>query len=453
MQFNRTIIQAVEQSGDRVTVADIAARAGLGLDLAQRELVALAAAVGGNLEVAESGDLVYRFPRNILGILRAKSRRLQWQQTAAKVWRVLFALIRMSFGIILIASLVLIVVAIVAIAIAAMSAGNREGQSDSRSRSGSSFNTARLLIYLNYWVGPNWYRWLQPGYGQYASLQTPRAQTFRTQPSATTGGPKMSFLDAVFSFLFGDGDPNADLEQRRWQAIATVIRQSGGAVTAEQIAPYLDAAEREDEDYMLPVLARFNGYPDVTEQGELIYAFPELQVTAGTMPTAAPPSGGYLHESRWEFSAASRNQLGWVTGLGFANITLAVLLGWLLWFEGAVELGGVVALAASVYGVLLVYAIAFLAIPGLRYLWLQQRNAKIDARNQQRRERAQVLAQPDETLQHKLAAARQLEVRQVITAEDLAYSTSEDLLDQNLARQDEIDREWQQKLAERQQSE
>ncbi len=32
--------------------------------------------------------------------------------------------------------------------------------------------------------------------------------------------PRMSFLEAVFSFLFGDGDPNEGLEARRTRAIA-----------------------------------------------------------------------------------------------------------------------------------------------------------------------------------------------------------------------------------------
>ncbi len=450
MSFNRAIVKAVEQSGDRVTVADVAARSGLGLELAQQEMVALAAAVGGNLDVAETGDIVYRFPNNIPGILRAQSWRLRWQHAWEKVWGVLFYLIRISFGIALILSLVLIVLAILAIAIAAMTAGgDRDDDSGSSSSGGgglAGFNLARLLLYTSYWVGPDWYWWLSPNYSQARSRSQARPRSPRR---GAQNANKMSFLEAVFSFLFGDGDPNADLEVQRWQAIATVIRNQGGAVAAEEVAPYLDAADREDEDYMLPVLTRFNGYPEVTEQGELVYAFPDLQVTASETENA--PVRSYLHESQWEFSAASRNQLGLAAGLGFANLTGAVLLGWLLWFQGAVELGGFVGFVASLYGVLSTYALGFVAIPGLRYLWLQRRNAQIERRNQQRRDRAEALLQPDETLQHKLAAARELEVRRVITGEDLAYTTEQDVLDQELAQKDKIDREWEQMLRDRQQ--
>ncbi len=444
MEFSRAIITAVEQSRERVTVADIAAKSGLGLDLAQRELTALAATVGGHLEVAETGDLVYRFPGNIWGILRAQSWRLRLQQAWAKIWGVLFFLLRISFGVILIASLMLIVVAIVAIAIAAMTASNSNRDSNSSSRSSSSasgsLNLARLLIYFNYWVGPDWYWWLQPRRGYRRSRPAPRQSQGRAEE------PKLSFLEAVFSFLFGDGDPNAELEAQRWQAIATVIRNQGGAVAAEQLVPYLEVSGQDVEEAVLPVLVRFNGYPEVTEQGELIYAFPDLQVTA--QAGSREPVRAYLHETPWEFSAATRSQLGLAAGLGFANLTGAVLLGWLLWFEGYADLGGVVGLAAGLYGLLATYAIAFLAIPGLRYLWLQRRNARIAQRNQQRQARAEALLQPDATLQHKLAAARQLEIRRVIGTEDLAYSTEQDLLDQELAQADKIDQEWQQRLAE-----
>lgn len=32
-------------------------------------------------------------------------------------------------------------------------------------------------------------------------------------------GEQMSFVEAVFSFVFGDGDPNWAYEERRWQQV------------------------------------------------------------------------------------------------------------------------------------------------------------------------------------------------------------------------------------------
>ncbi len=38
-------------------------------------------------------------------------------------------------------------------------------------------------------------------------------------------GEGMSFLEAVFSFVFGDGDPNEDFEERRWRAVGQHIQR------------------------------------------------------------------------------------------------------------------------------------------------------------------------------------------------------------------------------------
>jgi hypothetical protein len=124
------IVNSIEKLNYRVTVGDVAAQAGLELNFAQQGLLALASEAGGHLQVAESGDVVYLFPPNFRSILRNKYWQLRWQQTWHKIWRVLFYIIRISFGIILIASILLIVVAIILLLIA-MSASN-EREEDNR---------------------------------------------------------------------------------------------------------------------------------------------------------------------------------------------------------------------------------------------------------------------------------------------------------------------------------
>lgn len=41
-------------------------------------------------------------------------------------------------------------------------------------------------------------------------------------PNRYRNPSELSFLESVFSFLFGDGDPNTDLDERRYQQIAQV---------------------------------------------------------------------------------------------------------------------------------------------------------------------------------------------------------------------------------------
>lgn len=427
MTPNPKIIQSVEQLDYRVTVGDVAAQAGLELNFAQQGLLALAGEAGGHLQVAESGDVVYLFPKNFRSILRNKYWQLRWQQTWSKIWRILFYLIRISFGIILIASILLMMVAIVAIIIA-MNSSNDDRNGGNNRRYGGGFFVPR------FWIGDIFW-WFDPGYNQ-------RRRQRRQQ---TKNNEDMNFLESVFSFLFGDGDPNAELESSRWQAIASIIRSNQGAVVGEQIAPYVDETDQY-EDYMLPVLSRFNGYPEVSPQGELVYYFPEIQVMASERSHSANNTG-YLQENLWRFSQASSNQLMMAAGLGALNIVLALVLGTLLQ-DGtiAAELGGIVAFVDSIFALLLGYGVSYLLIPLGRYFWIQGRNPQIKQRNQARNQRAIALQQPDTTLRHKLTYASQFAQQKVISDQDLAYTTEDDLLDQEIQDRDRLDRQWQERL-------
>ncbi len=422
------IVKSIKKLDYRVTVGDVAAQAGLDINFAQQGLLALAAEAGGHLQVAESGDVVYLFPKNFLGILRNKYWQLRWQQWWGKIWNVLFYLIRISFGIILIASILLMVVAIIAIAIAASASQDEDngGGSYGRNRGGGSIFMPR------FWIGPDIFWWFNPGHRN------------RRRSISSSGDNQLNFLEAVYSFLFGDGNPNAELEETRFATIGQAITNNKGAVIAEQIAPYLDQVD-QDEDYMIPVLSRFNGYPEVSPQGEIIYYFPELQVAASDRRTSSLPK--YLQEKLWQFSQASSNQKMLAIGLGGLNLILALVLGSFLKDPDiAIQLGGLVAFTNSIYGVLVAYGVAFLATPLIRNFWLQGQNSKIAQRNQARESRGNLLQQASSSLNQKLAFAQQFAQQKVIGDRDLAYTTEDDLLDQSIQNTDKIDAQWQKRL-------
>jgi flagellar basal body-associated protein FliL len=428
MTPNPQIVKSIEQLNYRVTVGDVAAQAGLQLNLAQQGLLALASDAGGHLQVAESGDIIYSFPKNFRSILRNKYWQLRWQQWWSRIWRILFYLIRISFGIILIASILLMLVAVIAIFIA-MSASR--GDDDDR---GGYDGGGGSIFMPHFWIGPDIFWWFDPGYN------SQRRQRLRE----ATGETNLSFLEAIFSFLFGDGDPNSNLEIERWETIGTAITNNQGAVISEQIAPYVDKVD-EYEDYMLPVLSRFNGYPEVSPQGEIIYYFPELQVTAATRQERS--IFDYLPEKLWRFSQASSGQIMVAVGLGSANLILALILGSLL-RDGTVaaQIGGLVAFVGSIYWILLAYGVAFLTIPLIRYFWLQGRNQKIANRNETRQARAMVLNSGEPALRQKINYAKQFARQKVISDRDITYTTETDLLDQNLENKDRLDRDWEERL-------
>jgi hypothetical protein len=231
--------------------------------------------------------------------------------------------------------------------------------------------------------------------------------------------------------------------------IATVIRNNGGAIAAEQVAPYLDDVgqgyDQEYETYMLPVLTRFNGRPEVSPTGQIVYHFPELQVTANQNRPSSVPA--YLKESLWRFSEAGSGQLVLAAGLGAVNLVGALVLGRLLTDQVMVaQLGGLVAFVDVLYPVLLSYGLAFLAVPLIRYFWLKGRNLKVESRNEKRQERAVFLNEATPELQQKITYARRFAAQTVVTQENLAYTTESDLTEQEALQADKIDAEWRRRL-------
>ena len=422
MAPNPTIMQAVEQLGYRVTLGDVATQAGLNVAEANQGLLAFATETGAHLQVAQTGDIVYLFPKNFRAILRNKYWQLRSQEWWKKVWSILFYLIRISFAIFLIASIALIAIAIIIIITTINSDRDSNGGGNSNSHGGG----------WGFFYFPDLFWYFSPDYRTHYQERR-RAKS------------DLNFFEAVFSFLFGDGNPNTKLEERRWREIASVIRNNRGAVVAEQISPYLDNIgekyQQEYEDYMLPVLTRFNGQPAVSPQGEIVYYFPELQVSAAKKRPQS--TSVYLEEFTFRFSAATSGQILLSAGLGGVNLVGALVLGSLL--RGgivAAKLGGLVAFVQGIYWLLLAYGIGFLGIPIARYFWIQWRNKKIVGRNRDRLERARLLAtSADTSLQNKIDYAHQFAAEKVIDNEDLAYTTETDLLEQE-------DAEWQRRLEE-----
>ena len=79
---------------------------------------------------------------------------------------------------------------------------------------------------------------------------------------------------------------------------------------------------------MIPVLSRFNGVPEVSPEGGIVYQFPELQVMAEARQSGTAPN--YLSEFPRRFSQASSGQILGAIGLGGANLIGALALGSLL---------------------------------------------------------------------------------------------------------------------------
>jgi len=432
------IVKAVEASDYRVTVGDVATKTGLNISQSQQGLLALASDTGATLQVAQSGEIVYQFPKDFRAILRNKFWQLRFQAALATIWGTIFYLIRISFGIVLVLLIIAVALLVIAAIVAILSSGQKSN-SDNRSDDRGSSNPLATFYLLRLLSGPDLFWVFAPDYGRrdYYRRDHQRSQgTNQRQDSQprraarSQDSPRMSFLEAVFSFLFGDGNPNEAAEERRWQEIATVIRNQQGAVVAEMIAPYLDNPQQEDEltteSFMIPVLSRFNGQPAVSPEGGIIYYFPDLQQTASEQDDRPVPA--YFKENLWKFSEAEGSQLTLACGLGVLLLGLSLTLGFFL-LSGSVP-SGLVEISWLGFWAGLGYSTAYLTVPLIRLLVLKFRNARISRRNEARQARAVALNQADREIRQKIAYARQFAARTVIGTDNLAYSSDRDLLPQ-----------------------
>jgi hypothetical protein len=408
------LMKVAAQRNYRVTIGEVAAVAGVPLAEARRELTLLARDTQGHLQVSEQGEIVYEFSPQWKQILEQK----QFKEKLLSFWNsikgALFYAVRISFGIVLVLSILIIVVALIALYIAANSnRSNDDRRDDDFSFGGGGFG---------YFWNPYIFYWGDP---------------YERQQERRQRNEKMGFLEGVFSFIFGEGDPNRDLEKRRWSLVGRKIRQEQGVVTAEQLAPYLEGPYNEQEDYMLPALVKFDGQPQVSDEGGLVYVFPQLQVSANESYEGS--TSETLVEKPWKFSEADSTTLTWAGLLGVANFLGA----WFLAFQLdkiSAELGGYLGWVEAIMPLLLAYGTLFLAIPAYRYFTLGSKNIAVDKRNAFRSNRVRVLKSPTPALQQKMAWAKQFAKKQIIGKEDVIYSTDRDLIEQKDLDMDDFDR-------------
>ena len=117
----------------------------------------------------------------------------------------------------------------------------RGGDNDSDSGGGGGFS----FDFLDYLLLSDFFYWnTYPTYSAYGTYgYNDYDRPYELYDRSTTRVPETNnnFMMNCFSFLFGDGQPNANLEERKWQLIAQVIKANNGVVTAEQLAPYTGA--------------------------------------------------------------------------------------------------------------------------------------------------------------------------------------------------------------------
>jgi hypothetical protein len=397
------LVSFLRQKRGESTVADMIA--GTGLPKYQVEQAAKAALdeYAGRLKVTESGELLYYFPDGMRSTLKGAGPALKrfWKSFTGAAARVFTFL----FKIWIVATLVgyfvlfaaLVVLAILA-SVAASVAGKGDNRDSGRDR-GGGFGGMFLVMQLFDLILRMWFI--------SSILKDPRK---KQRPG---GRP---FYKSVFGFVFGEGDPNKgwDEEQRRY--IVAFLRAHKGVITIEELMALTGRETDAANALMNRLLLEFEGEPGVTDDGTVVYSFPELMRTStssqkspGQVPLLNPASKLVV-----PFSANKPRTNGWIIffnafNLAFGSYFLGISLAqgtaalaksgpYLYSFVGRLlQQAGIspVPVLEMVLGIIPVaFSVVFFLVPLVRKIRLGRQNDSLREEMLRRRVMAQVLASP-----------------------------------------------------------
>ena len=423
----------------RVTVSDVATSSGLDLVTVRSRLAELSSEVpGSSMEVTPRGELVYAFPRNVAKkaarLCDGEHRRFISKARAAT---------QTFVGLMLLASVA----------------------------------TLRPLIDRRVWKDTERISIRRELTTLSDALKAPSSN-----PPDSGSSSSIPLALACYGLLFGDDGGRQAVEIARLElqfaAIAAAIRANKGAVCADQVRPFLvdrppamtpsEAEEgsylRPVDDWILPILARFDGSPTVSDDGEIVYVFPELLPTTtrdaayGYYPTNAPLVRGakgvlksltgpqrsdFFEEPYRKFLVRGDARQAFAVAMAnwLAVILLGALLGpWQVVMRSMRARGGSYAASALVgvniaYGGLLVNGFLWVLLPAARRIHIWGYNLGVRRRNRRRRGEAARLVNPLQpvALRRRLEAARLLGKRgrlQVKAGSEAIYTSAKSLLEQ-----------------------
>ncbi|MBX9691212.1 MAG: hypothetical protein K2Z81_02440 [Cyanobacteria bacterium] len=238
-----TVVKAIKQLKRQVTQADVCRATGLPLSVVALNLNEIAYESKGRLWVSKDGNLIYGFPFGF-------ERRLRGPRFLSKIAELLWGCVRylfkVSFGMMLLAPLIVLAFVFLFMEIIMRIFG---GDDSSESLAVNFISGILQLTFSSYDVN--------------------------------VGSDKKSinFMLGCYHFLFGAGNPNQDLEERRFKLVAEAIDRNNGVLVSEQLLPFtLFDKDREREE--LSVLVRFEGVPEVSDSGNIVYTFPKMRHTA-----------------------------------------------------------------------------------------------------------------------------------------------------------------------------
>ncbi len=263
-------------TGRESTVADLAGLTGLPLQQIEAELPAVADEFGARLRVTEKGDILYSFPDGMKSRYRGFGPSLKRilrlvkkgaVEVAKAVFKVWIMVMLVGYFVLFIALALFAMVASVAVQ---QGGGNRDSRSSNRRGGGLGglwLTTSLFDSFIRIWF-----------YSELFKSPETRNRQFMERRE------RRPLPKAIFSHVFGDGDPNAKWPEVEKKAVVAFLQTHKGVIT---MAEFMAISGMDPVDAELAInryLLEFEGSPEVSESGVLYFNFPKLLARVGTTP-------------------------------------------------------------------------------------------------------------------------------------------------------------------------
>lgn len=273
LDYNRNdvrerLLRALRAATKDYTDADLARATGLPLPQIRAEMPALSDEYRGRLKVSENGDLLYSFPQGFRSRYKGFGPSLKRIWAAAK--KSLVTVGKALFKVWILVTLfgyffLFIALALVALfgSVAMQGSGSRDRNSR---RGGGGLGGLWLTTSLFDSLIRLWF---------YSEL-------FKSADARARNGfgyarrERHPLHKAVFSHVFGDGDPNTDWNSVLKRAFVAFAQSHRGVITLPEFMAISGLRPEEAQDRITQFCVEFEGTPEVSDSGAIYFFFPTL---------------------------------------------------------------------------------------------------------------------------------------------------------------------------------
>ena len=253
------VISSLKKRPNGATAADISSVTALPLSTVRELLPKAADEFSGHLRVTQSGEILYHFPNGFTSRFRGIGVFLK--KAAGKIASFTKKALALLFKIWIMVMLIGYFILFLAIAVGsvflslASKSDNRGGRSDGN----LGFGLFEIMFRL-------WF---------YSELTKPRYDNGygRIRKNKKTNRPMHK---AIFSFIFGEEDPNIDWEEQQMKDVIAFLQANNGVISLAEYMTFTGENSLDAEKSILSFCSKFEGSPEVTEDGTIVYRFDEL---------------------------------------------------------------------------------------------------------------------------------------------------------------------------------